>query len=378
MCNSKLYANLFSTPEMRQVWSDSSMVAHWLQIEQTLVAVQAEMYLIPTEAANAISEVQVENIDLDLLAEHTMLVGRPIVGFVKQLREHVGEMHSSAIHFGTTTQDIMDTATVLQMRQGLDLIVHSLQKIITKIEVLAKQHLETPMTGRTNGQWALPITFGMKAKSWSEELNRRLAFIEECSKSGLQVQLSGPVGNFDRFDVKTGLKLREADPKRLGLLSKETSWQSCRDSIGDIVLSLGQLGTTIEKISRNINLLSSSEVGELYELPAGEKGCSSSMAHKRNQRCSEFGEAIGRLIRGRATQIGETAIQEHERSGGAWVSEWLIIPDIFLLSSGALYWMQNLFSNLQVDTSRMAENLEKATEHIHLRLIQKRQEGERT
>lgn len=375
MLNSNLYLDLFSTPEMRHIWSDSSTIANWLRVEQTLIAVQAEMGMVPDEAANALYNVRVEDIDLDRLAHDTQIVGRPIVGLVKQLHEHVGETHRSSVHFGTTTQDIMDTATVLQMQQSVGIIVKALSKVIVKIDKLSQQHTETSMIGRTNGQWALPITFGMKSKSWSEELKRRLVCIEECSKPGYQLQLGGPVGNLNSFDVKTGLLLKKKVAEKLGLYSSEISWQNSRDSIGDMVLALGQLGTTIEKISHNINLLSSSDISELYEFPEKEKGCSSSMGHKENQRCSEFGEALGRMIRFRASQIGETAIHEHERSGGAWISEWLVIPDIFLMTSGALYWVDKLFNDLQVDTARMAKNLKEAKRHIQDRLLNKSDHG---
>lgn len=367
MLNNKLYSNLFSTPEMRQIWADSSTTSHWLHIEQALADVQAQMGLIPSDTATALAEIKYENIDLERLAEDTLIVGRPIVGFVKQLRGLVGPEHSSHIHFGTTTQDILDTATVLQLKAGLDQIVKSLRIVIADIEHLAEQHSDTKMIGRTNGQHAKPVNFGTKAALWASELHRRMEVINEASQRGLQLQLGGPVGNLDAFDEETGLILRRMLAERLSLQSMDLSWQNTRDGIGDIILSLGQLGTTVEKISHNINLLSSSEIGELYEVHTQGKGASSSMPHKRNQRCSEFGEAIGRLIRNRAMQIGETANHEHERSGGAWISEWVIIPEVFLLSSGAMKWMQLLFKNLQIDTSRMSENLKVAMEQIRLK-----------
>lgn len=364
MFRSKIYRDLVSTRQMRAIWSDSSIVSAWLRIEQDLATVQAEMGLIPEAAAAALAAVTPEDINLNLLSEGIMLVGRPIVGFVRQLREHVGQENSESIHYGTTTQDIMDTATVLQMQTGLNVILQDLQKIIARLDLLTTEHAQTQMIGRTNGQYAKPITFGMKTTLWSVELKRRIEVINEASKRGLQVQLGGPVGNLDSFDNTTGLALRKNVAERLGLGSSELAWQNTRDSLGDIILALGQLGGSIEKISHNVNLLSSSEIGELYETPAKGKGTSSSMAHKRNQRSSEFGEAIGRLARGRAMQIGETAIQEHERSGGAYISEWVLIPEVFLLISGALKWAKSLFMTLEVDQLTMAENLQSASRQI--------------
>ena len=360
MMNSNLYYNFFSTDEMRKIWSEEKTISLWLQVEHTLASVQAEMGLIPENAANAIGNIRLENIDIGLLSEEVKLAGRPIAGFVRQLQKYVGHEYGRFVHFGTTTQDIMDTATSLQMRDGLDCIRKTLQRIIAGLEDLAKRHNGTEMIGRTNGQWAIPITFGCKVTLWAAELKRRLEIIDACSRQALQVQLGGPVGNLSSFEQGAGIALRKHVAEKLGLAALESSWQNRREGFGDIVLSLGQLGTSVEKVCHNVNLLSSSEIGELYEVPAPGKGASSAMAHKRNQRCSEFGEALGRLVRGRAVQIGETAIVEHERSGGVWIAEWVIIPEVFLLASGALYWLETLFATLKIDTERMAENLQSA------------------
>ena len=368
MLDSMMYRDLFSTQEMQEIWSDSSTVSAWLRIEQALAAVQEEKGLIPSGAARSLAAVTLEDINLDLLIEEMMLVGRPIVGFVNQLREYVGPENSASIHFGTTTQDIMDKATVLQMQNGLDDIFQVLRDIIAMLELLTEQHAETEMIGRTNGQYAKPITFGMKACSWGSELKRRVEAITEASKRGIQVQFGGSVGNLDGFDETTGQALRKTLADRLGLGSTDLSWQNTRDGLGDILLSLGQLCASLEKIAHNVNLLSSSDVGELYETPVKGKGASSSMAHKRNQRCSEFAEALGRLSRGRAMQICETTKHEHERSGGVWISEWVIIPEVFLLTSGSLKWTKSLFAALQVDKFRMIENLESANEQIDYRI----------
>ena len=367
MLNETLYRNFFSTEEMRTIWSEENTISLWLRVEHTLASVQAEMGLIPADAAKALGDISLEKIDIGLLSEEMHLVGRPIAGFVRQLREYVGPEYGRFIHFGTTTQDIMDTATALQMRDGLVCIRETLQRIIAELEDLAKRHNGTEMIGRTNGQWAIPITFGFKVTLWASEFKRRLEIIDACSRRALQLQLGGPVGNLSSFEHGAGLALRKHVAEKLGLSERENSWQNRREGFGDIVLSLGQLGASVEKVCHNVNLLSSSEIGELYELPAPGKGASSAMAHKCNQRCSEFGEALGRLVRGRAMQIGETAIVEHERSGGVWIAEWVIIPEVFLLASGALHWLETLFTTLKIDTERMAENLRAARLEIEQR-----------
>ena len=368
MLQGKIHQDLFSSPEMRDVWSEQAMVSHWLSIEQALAAAQAGLGLIPQAAADQLARVEAEDIDLDLLAREALLVGRPIVGFVSQLRARVSPEHRPHIHMGTTTQDIIDTATILMMRAGLDLITGCLDSLIGKVEHLSRAHAGTRMIGRTNGQFAKPITLGGKLMLWAVELRRRLSAIRQAAENGLQIQLAGPVGNLDAFDEATGRALKKAVAQRLGLKSQDPPWQNSRDQIGEIILALGQLGGSIEKIAHNINLLSSSEIGELYETPAKGKGGSSAMAHKRNQRCSEFGEALGRLTRQRALQICGSALHEHERSGGAWLCEWVIVPEVFGFGSGALKWMQDLFGCLEVDAAKMAQNLDAAERQIRLRL----------
>lgn len=368
MLDSMIYRNIFTSQEMQTIWSDSSIVSTWLRIEQALAQVQAEMGVIPADTAIALEKITINDIEFNTLAEDMLLVGRPIVGFIKQLREYVGPVHRDFVHFGTTTQDIMDTATVLQMQAGMNYVFPILREIITQLELLAVQHAETMMIGRTNGQFAKPITFGFKVQLWAAELNRRYKALTQAAESAIQVQLGGPVGNLEGFDEVTGIQLRKALAALLGLNYTKLAWQNSRDGFSGLVLSLAQLCASLEKIAHNVNLLSSSDIGELYESHEEGKGASSAMAHKRNQRASEFAEALGCLARGRAVQICELTQHEHERSGGVWVSEWVVVPEVFLLASGTLKWSKSLFTTLQVDKSRMGENLKLANEQINHRL----------
>ena len=272
MFQGKIHRDLFSTPEMRDIWSEPAMVSGWLKIEQALASAQAELELIPEGASAALAKVAPDDFDHNRLARETLLVGRPIVGFIRQLREMVGPEYGPYIHFGTTTQDIIDTASILMMRTGLDLIGRDLGAVIKKLDSLAESHAQTWMIGRTNGQHAKPITFGRKLRLWAAELERRLAVIKKAAQSGLLVQLGGPVGELEAFDRAAGIALRNALAGRLGLSSRELAWQNARDRVGDIILALGQLGGSVEKISHNVNLLSSTEIGELYETPANGKG----------------------------------------------------------------------------------------------------------
>ena len=343
---------------MRDIWSAETTLSCWLRTEATIARCQAELGIVPDSVAKRLDAVRVGDIDRGRFDEDMSVVGRPIVGLVQQLRELVGADLSRFVHFGTTTQDIMDTGMVLQMREGIAALLEQLGRIRELIEALDRANGTVPMIGRTNGQHAVPITFGMKLTLWAEELDRRREHLEQAAERSLMVQFGGPVGDLALFDEKVGVGLKQAIADRLGLKVCHPHWQNARDGVAELISSVGLLCSSLNKIARNVNLLSSSDIGELHETPAQGKGASSSMAHKRNQRCSEFAEAIGRLGRQRAEDVHEATLHEHERSGGAWIAEWVIVPQCFLLCSGALMWSERLFENLEPDLSRMKVNLD--------------------
>lgn len=357
MLDGPIYRDMFSTAEMRSVWSEDNLLSLWLRTEQAIAAAQAELGLIPGDAKAALAAVGLAELDRDRLVADMALVGRPIVGLVKQLRELVGSTHGRSVHLGVTTQDLMDTAMVLQMQTALELINSVLGRIILAIDQLANEHEATPMIGRTNGQHALPMTFGEKLAAWLADLKRRRAALDAVADRGLMLQLGGPVGNLSEFDNKTANALRASVAAKLGLSAPVTHWQNARDGMAEIVQAVGLLGASLCRIARNVNLLSSTDIGELHERACLGQGASSSMAHKRNQRASEFAEALGRLTRQRAEQIGEVTLHDHERSGGVWIAEWMIVPEVFLQASGALSWSERMIASLVVDRDRMAANV---------------------
>ena len=357
MLDGTLYAGLFASAEMRAIWSEQSTIASWLSVEQAIAACEADRGLIPKDAAGRLAAISVGDLDLDRLAADMSIAGRPIIGLVRQLRERVGPEAAPHIHHGSTTQDVMDTALVLQMRSGIDLVGGAIDRIVASLDGLDKAHGDAPMIGRTNGQHAEPLTFGLKLAGWREELTRRQAALTDAAARGLTVQFGGPVGNLANFDPAEGIALRDALAGHLALGSGDTHWQNARDGIGEIVAALGLLCATLCRIAHNVNALSGSDIAELHEPHGHGKGASSSMAHKRNQRASEFAEAVARLGRQRAEQIGEIMLHEHERSGGVWIAEWIIVPEVFRYCSGALMWVERMLSGLVVDRERMWANL---------------------
>ena len=357
MLEGGLYGGLFASAEMRGIWSEQSTIASWLRVEQAIAACQADLGLIPQDVAGTLAAISADDIDLDRLAADMAVAGRPIIGLVRQLRERVGPEAAPHVHHGATTQDVMDTALVLQMRSGIDAVRAAIDRIVAALDGLGEAHGDAPMIGRTNGQHAEPVTFGLKLAGWREELSRRRAALADAAVRGLTVQLGGPVGNLAKFDPAEGIALRNALADHFALGTGDTHWQNARDGIGEIVAALGLLCATLCRMANNVNALSGSDIAELHEPHGHGKGASSSMAHKRNQRASEFAEAVARLGRQRAEQIGEVMLHEHERSGGVWIAEWIIVPEVFRYCSCALMWVERMLSGLVVDRERMRANL---------------------
>lgn len=356
MLDFQIYRNCFSTENMRVIWSENTMIENWLKVEKTLAHCQADQNMIPRAAANAIDRIDISDLDQDALADDMALVGRPIVGLVKQLRELAGE-HAQYVHFKSTTQDIMDTAMVLQMKEGLAHIKVQASSVIKRIEVHIAAHPETEILARTNGQHAVPMKLAVKLEVWKEELKRRVEAIDQASIRGLNVQVGGPAGDLHDYDADLAKAVKQAMAEQLALGFVVPHWQNARDGIADIISALGILNASLEKIAHNINLLSSSDIAEAYEGHDEPRGLSSSMAHKRNQRASEFGEAVARLGRQRSSQITEHMLHEHERSGGVWIGEWIVVPEVFLLTSGALSWCDQMFADLKFDEAVMKNRI---------------------
>ncbi len=356
MLDFSLYRDCFSSADMRSIWSEHATMSAWLTVEQVLAGQQAKLGLIPIAAAEAINTVSVCDLDQAELQHEMMLVGRPIVGLVKQLRAKVGD-HGAYVHYLSTTQDIMDTAVALQMKLGLEHIQDMLGRIDTVLTRLIEAHRDTWIRGRTNGQHAVPIQLATKLMLWKAELHRRSDVLTEAAARGLNVQVGGPVGDLRGYKDATGAQVKQGVADALGLFTTEPHWQNARDGVADVVAALGMFCATLCKIAHNVNLLSSSDIGEVCEVPEPGKGASSSMAHKRNQRASEFGEAVARLGRQRAEQIGELTQHEHERSGGVWIAEWVVVPEVFLLTSGAVSWAETMFNTLTFNGEAMQNKL---------------------
>lgn len=358
MLNCSIYQACFSTADMRKIWSEKKMIESWLDVEKLLAKCQAQQGLIPQTAASVLDDISIEQIDVVALQDKMQLVGRPIVGLVEQLRGLVGPQFSPFVHYLTTTQDIMDTACMLQMQAGLKAIDQQLNSVFKQLERHLHEQQNTTILGRTNGQHAIPLKFNTKIRVWMNELKRRKETLSFATKNGLMVQVGGPVGDLSKYPGSSGMLVKGSMAEQLEMGFAYPHWQNARDTIGDILNAIGALCASLCKIAHNINLLASSDIAEVSEGYEVGRGASSSMAHKKNQRASEYAEATARLARQRAEQFSELTLQQHERSGGVMIAEWLVIPEVFLLCSGALMWSEQLFTHLQIHEDVMQAHID--------------------
>src|SRR6195256_1119095 len=356
--DSLIFRDIFSTAEMRQVFSDEARVGYYLEIEAALAKVQARLGVIPEKAAQEIvRQCRVENIDLVRLKQQTERIGYPILGVVQQIVGLCAEGLGEWCHWGATTQDITDTAAILQIRAALDLIEKDMEAIATALADLSRRYRDTPMAGRSNLQQAVPLTFGFKMATLLAAMQRHRERLSQLKPRVLVGEFGGAVGTLASLGSE-GLKVQAALMEELGLGQPEIAWHTVRDRIGEVACFLGLLTGTLGKISMDVKLLMQTEVAEVYEPFHEGRGSSSTMPQKRNPISCLYIHATAALVRQNAAALLEAAVADHERSTGPWEIEWIALPEIFLLSSGCLRQTRDLVRGLEVDAERMRKNLD--------------------
>ncbi|HEU0027685.1 MAG TPA: 3-carboxy-cis,cis-muconate cycloisomerase [Ktedonobacterales bacterium] len=352
---------LFSTESMRAVFSDHSRLQAMLAFERALARAEARSNVIPERAAKAIAErCRAESFDLDELARGAEQAGNlaiPVVRALTALVERDDAEAAQYVHWGATSQDVIDTGLTLQMRDGLDLIVADLARLAETYRRLADAHKSTLMVGRTWMQQAAPITFGLKIAGWLSAVRRDQERLRELRSRALALQLGGAVGSLAAFGEK-GLEVAANVAKELELSAPDLPWHAHRDRMVEVATTLGLLIGTLGKVARDLSLMSQSEVAEASEPSAPGRGGSSTMPQKRNP----VGAAVALAAAQRAPGLVATMLaampQEHERGLGGWQAEWDTIPEIFLLAAGALRRMVEVAEGLDVDAQRMRANLD--------------------
>src|SRR5215475_1579285 len=312
--DSAIFRDIFSTPEMRAVFSDERRTAYYLEIEAALARAQARFGIIPEKAAHEIvRQCRIENIDLARLKQQTERIGYPILGVVQQIVGLCADGLGEWCHWGATTQDITDTGVILQIRDALKLVEKDMAAITASLADLSRRYRDTPMAGRSNLQQAVPLTFGFKTAALLAAMQRHRE------------------------------RLAQLKPRVL---------------VGEVACFLGLLTGTLGKISMDVKLLMQTEVAEVYEPFHEGRGSSSTMPQKRNPISCLYIHATAALVRQHVAALLEAAVADHERSTGPWEIEWISLPEIFLLTSGALAQTKLILPGLEVDADRMRANLD--------------------
>jgi 3-carboxy-cis,cis-muconate cycloisomerase len=354
--DSVLFRDAFGTPRMRETFSDRAFIARCVEVEIALARAEARCGVIPAEAAEQITErCDASALDFELLRHETENVGYPILPLVHQLAKQCGEA-GRYVHWGATTQDIMDTTLSLQVREGLKIIEDDIAALQAILIGLSTKYRDTPMAGRTHLQQALPVTFGYKASIWLAMIDRHAERIEQLKPRLLVGQFAGAAGTLASLGGK-GLQVQQALCEEVGLGVPRSTWHVARDSLAEAVNLLGLITGTLGKIALDVMIMASTEFAELYEPFVKGRGASSTMPQKRNPISSELMLAASKAVRQHAGLMLDAMVQDFERATGPWHAEWIAVPESFVLTAGALNQAKFALGGLTVDERQMAKNL---------------------
>jgi 3-carboxy-cis,cis-muconate cycloisomerase len=328
-----------------------------LAFEAALAHAEACAGIIPQEAAEGITEqCKVELFDIAALYRETAVAGTPAIPLVRMLTARIEGNAKKFVHWGATSQDVIDTAMMLQMRDGIALLIDGLMAVCAACATLAEQHRRTLMVGRTLLQQALPITFGLKAARWLALATQQVRALREHRERTLAVQLGGAAGTLAALG-DNGLRVVELLAEELGLSAPDLPWHTERDRVAEIATTLGVVAGAMAKIAGDIALLAQTEVGEVAEGAAPGKGGSSAMPQKHNPVDAITALASARLAIGVVPVMLSAMAQEHERAAGGWQAEWAALPNLFRFTASAVEHVRGAVSGLQIDAARMNANL---------------------
>ncbi|HHV78754.1 MAG TPA: adenylosuccinate lyase [Firmicutes bacterium] len=357
MIDSYLFGHVVSTDDMREVWDEKNNVQKLLDVEAALARAEASLGIIPKEAAEEICrKAKLEFISLEEVRNGIRKTGHSLVPLLRSLEKACEGDWGQYIHYGATTQDIRDTAMMLQVKEARAIILKDLEGFKQTLSETVRKYAETPMAGRTHGQQALPITFGYKAAVWLDEVTRHIERLKESEHRLLVGNLSGAVGTYASFGP-IGPEIEKRVMEQLGLGVPNICWHASRDRFAEFLNILALIASTCGKIANEVFNLQTTEVDEVEEgFTAGKVG-SSTMPHKRNPGMSECIVSLAKLVRGNAAVMMQAMEQEHERDGSQWRTEWVLIPESCLYAGCAVRLSNTLVSNLTVKPKKMLENL---------------------
>ena len=366
--DSVIFGNILSTKESAAIWSDKTRTQCYLAFEGELAKAQARLGIIPQRAADQIIQfcLDIRNIDFDELREQTELIGYPILGVVKQLVKYVNGIEPGLgewAHWGATTQDVTDTATVIQLWDTLSLFEKALDDIIASLRTLAEKHKSTPMAARSNLQQAVPISFGFKLARLLATFLRHRERLKDVEYRLTILEFSGAAGTLATIPpteeyLELGLECQKELAKDLNLKVPDIAWHTERDRIAEFGSLCAMLTSTCAKFALDVKLMNQTEVGEVSEPYVPHRGSSSTMPQKRNPITCAYITAMSSTVRQLSTSLFEAMVEDHERSTGPWQIEWIVLPQISTLTHATLQKTGELVAGLEVHEEVMKRNLD--------------------
>lgn len=361
--DSAFYGHRYSTTATKRIFCDRCRFQRWLDIEAALALTQADLGIIPVDAAKQIAgTAQVELLDLDAVRLEIRRTGHSLVGLLRVLQSAVGDA-GEYIHHGATTQDIQDTGQSLEMRDVLDELESVLRGTLTRLVQLAQEHDATVALGRTHAQPALPISFGVKIASWIDEILRHTQRIAQMRPRVQAAQLFGGVGTMAGFGDQA-LPLLQGFADRLGLTAPLVGWHVARDRIAEYAATLAMVAGTMGRIADELRLLSRPEFGEVEEGWQHGKVGSSTMPHKRNPEACEQAVVMARLTAGLMPTAMFAMAGDNERDSRSLRTEWVCVPDVSHYTLAAAEIVRSVLDGLVVHADRMRANADAVSEQL--------------
>jgi len=357
----RLLDPLFTTEKMHDIFSDHGRLQGMLDFEAALARAEVQTGILPAKAASTIAaQCHAGSYDLEALGNASALAGNPAIPLVRELTARVAARDGEAarfVHWGATSQDAMDTGLVLQLRAALDTIDADLARLAAALASLAQKHARTPLAGRTWLQQGPPVTLGLKAAGWLSAVDRHRTRTAQVRTDVATLQFGGAVGTLAALGEQ-GMDVATALAAELNLALPDLPWHAQRDRVAAVATTLGLLVGTLGKIARDVSLLMQTEIAEALEPTGPGRGGSSTMPHKRNPVGSAVILAAAARVPSLVAIMLGAMVQEHERGLGGWHAEWETLPEICLITAGALARTIEIIGGLEVDRKKMAADLD--------------------
>jgi len=355
--DSLFFRDLYGSAAMRAVFDDLNLLQKWLDYEAALARAEASLGLVPAAAAEEITrQARAAYMDTDAIKRGVDKTVHPLVSLIWQLSERCAGEAGRYVHWGATTQDVMDTALILQLQEAFPLFEQALDALIETSERLAATHRDTLMAGRTHGQQALPITFGFKVAVWVAEMKRHRERLAASKPRVLVGEFGGAAGTLASVGAD-GLAIQERLMAELGLHVPVIAWHTARDHLAELASILSMITATLGKIAHEIILLQKLEFGEVEEPFEMGKVGSSTMPQKRNPMLCEAIMTLARLTRVQSLTAIDAMTHEHERDWSSFQMEWAYVPELCVMTHGAMEMTTRVLDGLHVYPAAMARNL---------------------